>query len=194
MLPAASAVLWCESVCVLPQRRHLQLAHRRLRPGCARARLLLLPMPCCVCVCAFTFVCRPMSPATCLLLAAMLHAHTHAHTFTRMYTPPPPPHTPAGAQWEKAQELFDQMQHKGCKPDSVTFGGLISAYDRAGEKKKVGSGQGVCACVWARSPCPRALRRSPTAPLLPPPLHPPPPTRLPRAPPSPPMQATGAAR
>ena len=45
-------------------------------------------------------------------------------------TPPYP--TPAGAQWEKAQELFEQMQHRGCKPDAVTFSGLISSYDRAG--------------------------------------------------------------
>lgn len=28
------------------------------------------------------------------------------------------------------------MQHKGCKPDSVTFGGLIAAYDRAGHWRR----------------------------------------------------------
>lgn len=46
---------------------------------------------------------------------------------------PPGLALPAGAQWEKAQELFEQMQHRGCKPDAVTFGGLIAAYDRAGK-------------------------------------------------------------
>ena len=30
------------------------------------------------------------------------------------------------------------MQHRGCKPDAVTFGGLIAAYDRAGG----------CTLVW----------------------------------------------
>ena len=38
------------------------------------------------------------------------------------------------------------MQHKGCKPDSVTFGGLISAYDRAGRLLWVWVL--VCVCVW----------------------------------------------
>ncbi len=33
----------------------------------------------------------------------------------------------AGAQWEKAQELFEQMQHRGCKPDAVTFGEWLTA-------------------------------------------------------------------
>lgn len=28
------------------------------------------------------------------------------------------------------------MQSKGCKPDSVTFGGLIAAYDRAGHWRR----------------------------------------------------------
>ena len=38
-----------------------------------------------------------------------------------------------GAQWEKAAELFEQMQSKGCKPDSVTYGGLILAYEKGGQ-------------------------------------------------------------
>ena len=35
-----------------------------------------------------------------------------------------------GAQWEKAAELFEQMHGRGCRPDPVTYGGLISAYER----------------------------------------------------------------
>ena len=50
---------------------------------------------------------------------------------TSLHATPPYP-APTGAQWEKAQELFEQMQHRGCKPDAVTFSGLISSYDRAG--------------------------------------------------------------
>lgn len=45
------------------------------------------------------------------------------------------PHA-AGAQWEKAVELFDQMQAKGCKPDSVTYGGLILAYERGDQWRR----------------------------------------------------------
>ena len=43
---------------------------------------------------------------------------------------------PAGAQWEKAAELFEQMQTRGCKPDSVTYGGLILAYEKGGQWRK----------------------------------------------------------
>ena len=42
----------------------------------------------------------------------------------------------SGAQWEKAVELFDQMQSKGCKPDSVTYGGLILAYEKGGQWRR----------------------------------------------------------
>jgi len=42
----------------------------------------------------------------------------------------------SGAQWEKAVELFDQMQTKGCKPDSVTYGGLILAYEKGGQWRR----------------------------------------------------------
>ena len=42
----------------------------------------------------------------------------------------------AGAQWEKAVELFDQMQAKGCKPDSVTYGGLILAFEKGGQWRR----------------------------------------------------------
>ncbi len=41
-----------------------------------------------------------------------------------------------GAQWEKAVELFDQMQAKGCKPDSVTYGGLILAYEKGDQWRR----------------------------------------------------------
>ncbi len=36
-----------------------------------------------------------------------------------------------GAQWEKAAELFEQMHGRGCRPDPVTYGGLIAAYEKA---------------------------------------------------------------
>jgi pentatricopeptide repeat protein len=42
----------------------------------------------------------------------------------------------SGAQWEKAVELFDQMQSKGCKPDSVTYGGLILAYEKGDQWRR----------------------------------------------------------
>lgn len=35
-----------------------------------------------------------------------------------------------GAQWEKAAELFDAVQTRGCRPDPVTYGGLIAAYEK----------------------------------------------------------------
>ena len=35
-----------------------------------------------------------------------------------------------GAQWEKAAELFEQMHGRGCRPDPVTYGGLIAAYEK----------------------------------------------------------------
>lgn len=38
--------------------------------------------------------------------------------------------TAAGAQWEKAQEVFEQMQAAGCRPDVVTYTALIQAYER----------------------------------------------------------------
>ena len=42
----------------------------------------------------------------------------------------------AGAQWEKAVELFEQMQAKGCKPDSVTYGGLILAFEKGSQWRR----------------------------------------------------------
>ena len=45
-------------------------------------------------------------------------------------------HHVSGAQWEKAVELFDQMQAKGCKPDSVTYGGLILAYEKGDQWRR----------------------------------------------------------
>ena len=38
----------------------------------------------------------------------------------------------AGAQWEKAQELFELMHAQHCTPDVVTYTALISACDRGG--------------------------------------------------------------
>jgi pentatricopeptide repeat protein len=39
----------------------------------------------------------------------------------------------AGAQWEKAAEVFEEMQNQGCTPDVVTFTALISAYEKGGQ-------------------------------------------------------------
>lgn len=36
----------------------------------------------------------------------------------------------AGAQWEKASEVFEQMQKQSCTPDVVTFTALISAFEK----------------------------------------------------------------
>lgn len=38
-----------------------------------------------------------------------------------------------GAQWEKAQEVFEQMQAQGCQPDVVTYTALISALEKGGQ-------------------------------------------------------------
>ncbi len=56
-------------------------------------------------------------------------AMTHAVCMTQSFLV-------SGAQWEKAVELFDQMQSKGCKPDSVTYGGLILAYEKGGQWRR----------------------------------------------------------
>ena len=41
-----------------------------------------------------------------------------------------------GAQWEKASEVFEQLQVQGCTPDVVTYTALISAYERGGEWRR----------------------------------------------------------
>ena len=38
-----------------------------------------------------------------------------------------------GAQWEKAQEVFEQMQAQGCPPDVVTYTALISSLEKGGQ-------------------------------------------------------------
>lgn len=38
-----------------------------------------------------------------------------------------------GAQWEKAQEVFEQMQIQGCSPDVVTYTALISSLEKGGQ-------------------------------------------------------------
>jgi len=38
-----------------------------------------------------------------------------------------------GAQWEKAQEVVDQMRAQGCNPDVVTYTALISALGKGGQ-------------------------------------------------------------
>ena len=39
----------------------------------------------------------------------------------------------AGAQWEKARQVYEQMQSNGCQPDVVTYTALVSAYERGGQ-------------------------------------------------------------
>jgi pentatricopeptide repeat domain-containing protein 1 len=41
--------------------------------------------------------------------------------------------TCAGAQWERARKVFEQMQSNGCAPDVVTYTALISALERGGQ-------------------------------------------------------------
>lgn len=38
-----------------------------------------------------------------------------------------------GCQWEKASEVFAQMQQSGCRPDVVTYTALIGAYEQGGQ-------------------------------------------------------------
>lgn len=38
-----------------------------------------------------------------------------------------------GGQWQKAAEVFEQMQAHGCTPDVVTYTALISAFDKGGQ-------------------------------------------------------------
>ena len=45
-----------------------------------------------------------------------------------------PHHT--GGLWEKASEFFDQMQPQGCKPDSITYSALITAFERGGQWRR----------------------------------------------------------
>jgi pentatricopeptide repeat domain-containing protein 1 len=40
---------------------------------------------------------------------------------------------PAGAQWQKAREVFEQMHGQGCSPDVVTYTALISAFEKGGQ-------------------------------------------------------------
>ena len=45
-------------------------------------------------------------------------------------------HVTAGAQCNRAAELFEQMQQQGCVPDVVTFTALISAYEKGGQWRR----------------------------------------------------------
>lgn len=42
----------------------------------------------------------------------------------------------AGAQCNRAAELYEQMQQQGCTPDVVTFTALISAYEKGGQWRR----------------------------------------------------------
>ena len=43
------------------------------------------------------------------------------------------PGVSAAGQWKAAAEVFEGMAGGGCKPDSVTYGTLITALDRGGQ-------------------------------------------------------------
>lgn len=64
------------------------------------------------------------------------HLRTYAWACCRHSLHPAPPHPrhTAGAQWEKAQEVFEQMTAGGgCRPDVVTYTALISALEKGGQ-------------------------------------------------------------
>lgn len=42
----------------------------------------------------------------------------------------------AGVQWQKAAEVFEEMQGQGCTPDVVTYTALISAYEKGGQWRR----------------------------------------------------------
>lgn len=39
----------------------------------------------------------------------------------------------AAGQWKAGQEVFEQMLPCGCKPDGMTYGILIAAYDKGNQ-------------------------------------------------------------
>ena len=39
-------------------------------------------------------------------------------------------------QWQKASEVFEEMQGQGCTPDVVTYTALISAYEKGGQWRR----------------------------------------------------------
>ena len=60
-------------------------------------------------------------------------SHSHSHTATAWHSST---HVDAGAQYNRAAELFEQMQQQGCVPDVVTFTALISAYEKGGQWRR----------------------------------------------------------
>ena len=62
-----------------------------------------------------------------------------------------------GAQWEKAQEVFEQMRASGCRPDVVTYTALISALEKGGQWRlalevRRGGGRKAAACCTCCTP------------------------------------------
>ena len=75
---------------------------------------------------------QPCSRAVCAETATRLHTeHRTYHTLNQQI-----PSFSAGAQCNRAAELFDQMQQQGCTPDVVTFTALISAYEKGGQWRR----------------------------------------------------------
>lgn len=78
----------------------------------------------------------------------------HIFRLTKHARPPP-----AGTQWEKGGQMFQQMRAQGCMPDVVTYTALISAYERGGQWQLalevrgcgalcMGAGMPAPMCVW----------------------------------------------
>lgn len=88
----------------------------------------------------------------------------------------------AGAQWEKAAEVFEQMQRQGCRPDVVSYTALIQAYERGGQWRRALAVSMPAPPARRRRCCASSRRQAGAAPLLPPgavPTHFPPPARYP---------------
>ena len=64
----------------------------------------------------------------------------------------PGPRANAGAQWQKASDVFEQMQGQGCNPDVVTYTALISALEKGGQWRLAleVSRAGCCCCCALR--------------------------------------------
>lgn len=71
------------------------------QPGLCNAHLVVLPQ---------LVDGLPAGKASCILPTLSAVPQTVAR----------PPSCPAGAQWQKASEVFDQMLTQGCNPDVVT--------------------------------------------------------------------------
>lgn len=84
-----------------------------------------------------SFSCAVNVPSALLYQSAILTyfipASLHLSSWLSFYTRTV---TATGGHWEKATEFFSKLQGQGCKPDSITFSALISAYERGGQWRR----------------------------------------------------------